>query len=55
VKDIPLSFPEKRIKEDRQSGIRNGVNGTPPFFVNGMRCDGSHDYASLLAALKSAL
>ena len=28
---------EKRIKEDRQSGIRSGVNGTPTFYINGTR------------------
>jgi protein-disulfide isomerase len=44
---------EKRIKEDRQSGIRSGVNGTPTFYINGTRYDGSPDYASLLAALES--
>jgi len=45
----------KRIKEDRKSGIRSGVNGTPTFFINGMRHDGPPDYDSLLAALESEL
>jgi protein-disulfide isomerase len=53
--DIKEGVVEKRIKEDRQSGIRSGVNGTPTFFINGIRYDGSHDYNSLLAALQSAL
>ena len=53
--DIKQGVVEKRIKEDRQSGIRSGVNGTPTFFINGKRYDGPHDYASLLAALQSAL
>ncbi len=53
--DIKGSVVEKRIKEDRQSGIRSGVNGTPTFFINGTRYDGPHDYHSLLAALKSEL
>jgi protein-disulfide isomerase len=44
---------EKRIKEDRQSGIRSGVNGTPTFYINGTRYDGPPDYDSLLAALES--
>jgi protein-disulfide isomerase len=43
----------KRIKEDRQSGIRSGVNGTPTFYINGTRYDGSPDVESLLAALES--
>jgi len=51
--DISQGLVEGRIKEDRQSGIRSGVNGTPTFFVNGRRFDGPLDYDSLLAALKS--
>ncbi len=51
--DIKQGVVEKRIKEDRQSGIRSGVNGTPTFFINGTRHDGPHDYNSLLAALES--
>jgi len=53
--DIKQDVVERRIKEDRQSGIRSGVNGTPTFFINGKRHDGSPDYNSLLAALESAL
>ncbi len=53
--DIRQGVVEKRIKEDRQSGIRSGVNGTPTFFINGARYDGPPDYASLLAALESEL
>ena len=53
--DIKQSVVEKRIKEDRQSGIRSGVNGTPTFFINGTRFDGPPDYNSLLTALESAL
>jgi formate-nitrite transporter family protein len=51
--DIKQGVVEKRIKEDRQSGIRSGVNGTPTFFINGTRYDGPTDYDSLLAALES--
>ncbi|MGD1075239.1 MAG: thioredoxin domain-containing protein [Thermodesulfovibrionales bacterium] len=53
--DIEQDGVEKRIKEDRQSGIHSGVNGTPTFFINGTRYDGSPDYDSLLAALESEL
>ena len=52
-KDIKQGVVQKRIKEDRQSGIRSGVNGTPTFYINGTRYDGPSDYDSLLAALKS--
>jgi protein-disulfide isomerase len=53
--DVKQGVVEKRIKEDRQSGIRSGVNGTPTFFINGIRYDGPHDYDSLLTALESEL
>ena len=51
--DMKQGVVEKRIKEDRQSGIRSGVNGTPTFFINGTRYDGSPDYYSMLEALES--
>jgi len=53
--DMKQAVVEKRIQEDRRSGIRSGVNGTPTFFINGTRYDGPHDYRSLLAALESEL
>jgi protein-disulfide isomerase len=53
--DIKQGAVTKAIQEDRQSGIRSGVNGTPTFFINGTRYDGSPDYDSLLAALESEL
>jgi protein-disulfide isomerase len=53
--DIEQAVVEERIREDRQSGIRSGVNGTPTFFINGARYDGLPDYDSLLAALESEL
>lgn len=49
--DIKKDVVEKRIQEDRRSGIRSGVNGTPTFFVNGSRYDGPPDYNSLLKEL----
>jgi protein-disulfide isomerase len=49
--DIKQGVVAKRIQEDRQSGIRSGVNGTPTFYINGSRYDGSPDVESLLAAL----
>ena len=44
-----------RVREDFLSGIRSGVNGTPTFFINGRRHDGSYDLPTLLAALEAAL
>lgn len=42
-----------RVRDDFMSGVRSGVNGTPTFFINGMRYDGSWEQDSLLAALKN--
>jgi protein-disulfide isomerase len=39
-----------RVREDFLSGVRSGVNGTPTFFVNGVRHDGGYDLASMLEA-----
>jgi protein-disulfide isomerase len=41
-----------RIQEDFSGGIRSGVNGTPTFFINGVRHDGSYEYEDLLAVLQ---
>ena len=43
---------EPRVREDFVSGIRSGVNGTPTFFVNGLRHDGPWDADSLIEALQ---
>lgn len=42
-----------RVLEDIQSGISSGVNGTPTFFINGVRHDGAGDLEMLLAAINS--
>ena len=43
-----------RLKEDFQSGIRSGVNGTPTFFINGLRHDGAWDLETLTSAVLAA-
>ena len=43
-----------RVREDFLSGVRSGVNGTPTFFINGVRYNGSFDLNSLLAAIEDA-
>jgi protein-disulfide isomerase len=40
-----------RIREDIRSGARGGVNGTPTFFINGIRYDGALGVDEMLAAL----
>ncbi len=41
-----------RVREDFMSGVRSGVNGTPTFFINSRRHDGSYDLDTLRAALE---
>jgi protein-disulfide isomerase len=40
-----------RVREDFRSGARGGVNGTPTFFINGVRYEGAPDADTLVAAL----
>ena len=44
-----------RINEDFMSGIRSGVNGTPTFFINDYRHNGSYDYDVLEEAVEFAM
>jgi protein-disulfide isomerase len=41
--DIADASLQARVQEDFMSGVRSGVNGTPTFFVNNVRFDGSWD------------
>jgi protein-disulfide isomerase len=43
-----------RVHEDFMSGVRSGVNGTPTFFINGSRHDGSYERDVLVAAIADA-
>jgi protein-disulfide isomerase len=44
-----------RVREDFLSGVRSGVNGTPTFFINGIRYDDSWDVQSLEGAIKNTI
>ena len=52
--DLETRAHAPRVREDFLTGIRSGVNGTPTFFVNGVRHNGGYDLESLLAALTDA-
>jgi protein-disulfide isomerase len=45
---------EARVREHFMSGVRSGVNGTPTFFINGVRHDGPWDVDTLTEALRAA-
>jgi protein-disulfide isomerase len=55
VKELSEHVWAERVREDFRSGVRSGVNGTPTFFINGVRHDGGYDMASLLAAIEEAM
>jgi Na+:H+ antiporter, NhaA family len=45
----------ERVQQDFVSGVRSGVNGTPTFFIDGVRYDGAWDLDSLLEAIEKPL
>jgi protein-disulfide isomerase len=53
--ELQIGAHTARVREDFLSGVRSGVNGTPTFFVNGIRHNGGFDPESLLDAIGSAL
>jgi len=44
----------ERVHDDFMSGVRSGVNGTPTFYIDGVRYEGSYDAEALLDALQQA-
>jgi protein-disulfide isomerase len=44
-----------KVRGDFMSGVRSGVNGTPAFFINGERHDGSYEFDSLASAIQLRL
>ena len=54
VNEVSGGAHSSRIHEDFLSGARGGVNGTPTFFINGVRYEGSADVNSLLDAINAA-
>ncbi|MFC2030077.1 Na+/H+ antiporter NhaA [Chloroflexota bacterium] len=44
-----------QIQEDFRSGVRSGANGTPTFYINGVRYDGAWDLDSLRAEIEKPL
>jgi protein-disulfide isomerase len=44
-----------KVKSDFLGGVRSGVNGTPTFFINGVRHDGTFAFDDLVTAINSQL
>jgi protein-disulfide isomerase len=47
--------PRARVQRDLESALRSGANGTPTFFINGVRYDGSWQLEPFLENLRSLL
>jgi len=45
----------ERVHDDFMSGVRSGVNGTPTFYINGVRHDESWDAETLTADLRAGI
>lgn len=55
VREMTAHAYTNRVREDFLSGVRSGVNGTPTFFINGVRHDASYELETLLAAIEAAM
>jgi len=53
--DLAADRYAARVREDFRSGVRSGVNGTPTFYVNGVRYDDAWaDEGRFIRALREA-
>jgi protein-disulfide isomerase len=50
--DMKQAVHAERVREDFQSDLHSGVNGTPTFFINGFLHDDYWDADTLLAAIE---
>jgi protein-disulfide isomerase len=53
--DLELRRYEPKVRADFIGGVRSGVNGTPTFFVNGVRHNGPNDLPTLLGVIRAEL
>lgn len=54
ARDLAAHTYKPQVRDDFMSGVRSGVNGTPTFFINGLRHDDAWDENTLAAALEQA-
>lgn len=40
-RELATGFWTRKVRDDFRGGVRSGVNGTPTFFINGVRYDGN--------------
>ena len=55
ARDLAAHTHLEKVKGDFRSGMRSGVNGTPTFFIDGVRFDAPWDLETLTTAVQAAL
>ncbi len=55
INNLENNAMQQKVKEDFMSGVESGVGGTPTFFINGEKFEGSWDYMTMRNHLKSLL
>jgi len=54
ARELAARTYKSRVRDDFMSGVRSGVNGTPTFFINGLRYNGPRDVKSMVTAIHEA-
>lgn len=54
-KDIRNPALSEKVEANFESGILSGVNGTPSFYINGTKFNGSYDFQSLSHAIEAGI
>ncbi|WP_315814740.1 DsbA family protein [Paraflavitalea speifideaquila] len=54
-RDLSVEALREKVEADFESGIRSGVNGTPTFYMNGLKYTGSYDYDTMAVAIEQHL
>jgi protein-disulfide isomerase len=55
IDDLARHTHAPRVREDFMTGVRAGVNGTPTFFLNGQRHNGTFDFDTLSESIEGAM
>jgi len=55
VEEVNSGKYRDHVRRDFEGGVRSGVNGTPTFFINGVRHDASFEFEELVAAIDQVL
>ncbi len=54
TEDLEDDIFEEKVREEFMGGMESGVNGTPTFFINGVRYNDAVDYETLLGVLENS-